>query len=169
MKNIFSKQRGIGLLEVMIALLVLGIGVLGVMALQTTALKNTDSSAWSSQATIQVYGMFDLLRLNRDQSGAVDSDLLTSSSNNGWAQGTLTPDQRDDNTLGTLDDWLSSLKETVAPDAQGKVHCIKQDRKTPRPVGALFEVINVCTVGVRWDDSRAGGDKNRTIEITFPL
>jgi len=163
------KLHGMSLLEVMIALLVLGIGVLGVMALQATALKNTDSSAWSSQATIQIYGMFDLLRLNRDQSGAVDSELLTPSGNNGWAQGTLTPDQRDDSTLGTLDDWLSSLKETVAPDAQGKVHCVKEDRKTPRPIGASFQFINLCTVGVRWDDSRAGGDKDRTIEMTMPL
>jgi len=164
------KLHGMSLLEVMIALLVLGIGVLGVMALQATALKNTDSSAWSSQATIQIYGMFDLLRLNRDQSGTVDPELLTpSTNNNGWAQGTLMPDQRNDSTLGTLDDWLSSLKETVAPDAQGKVHCVTQDRKTPRPVGAPFKVINVCTVGVRWDDSRAGGDKDRIIEMTLPL
>jgi len=167
--RIDQRQYGIGLLEVMIALLVLGIGVLGVMALQATALKNADSSAGSSQATIQIYGMFDLLRLNRDQSGAVDPNLLTPSSNHGWATGTLTPDQRDDSTLGSLDDWLSSLKETVAPNAQGKVHCVKEDRKTPRPASDLLQFINLCTVGVRWDDSRAGGDKERTIEMTMPL
>jgi len=169
MRHNAMKQRGISLLEVMIALLVLGVGVLGVMALQATALKNTDSSAWSSQATIQIYGMFDLLRLNRDQSGAVDPDLLTPSNNNGWAKGTLSPDQRDDSTLGSLDDWLSSLKETVNINAEGKVQCVKQDRKTPRPIGASFQFINLCTVGIRWDDSRAGGDKDRIIEITMPL
>jgi len=163
-------QRGMSLMEVMVTLLVLGAGVLGIMALQTTTLKNVDSSAWSSQATVQVYAMFDLLRSRRDAIGTVDSRLLTPSNNDGWAQSQITPQQRNHNELGSLEDWLAGLKETVGADAWGKVHCVSRERQTPRPVGVPLKIINQCTVGIRWDDSHADGKSTRrTVEMTLPL
>jgi len=158
------RQRGVGLLEVMIAVLVLGIGVLGVLGLQTVALKNTDSSALSSQATIQVYAMFDLLRANNNKKEGglgVPPALQTdwdSASGSGSTQ------------VGTLNHWLASLQTTLGPDAKGKVQCEggKYGAKT-------FQRVNKnekCIVGVQWNDSRAraeGEEKIRTIEIGILL
>ena len=58
-------QRGAGLLEVLIAVLVMGIGLLGIAALQATALRNAQSSMERSQAVVQAYAILDSMRLCR--------------------------------------------------------------------------------------------------------
>jgi len=140
------RQRGVGLMEVMIAVLVLGIGVLGVMALQTVALKNTDSSALSSQATIQVYAMFDLLRAKNDKKEGGTGVPLAWTTRGQWEKGN---GSRSATHLGTVEDWLASLQETLGPDAKGLVAC---DPDAYYGVGATKNT--KCTVGVRWNDSR---------------
>src|SRR5690606_8210568 len=60
-----NTQAGVGLLEVMISVLILGIGLLGIAAMQATALRNGQSSLERTQAVIQTYAVLDLLRANR--------------------------------------------------------------------------------------------------------
>lgn len=57
-------QCGFTLLEVLIALLVLSIGLLGLAALQTVGLKFTHESYQRTQAVIQAYDMLDRIRAN---------------------------------------------------------------------------------------------------------
>lgn len=57
-------QCGFTLLEVLIALLVLSIGLLGLAALQTIGLKFTHESYQRTQAVIQAYDMLDRIRAN---------------------------------------------------------------------------------------------------------
>ena len=52
MKIIRKQQRGVGLIEVMIALLVLAIGVLGYAGMQLTALKAAEDANNRAQATL---------------------------------------------------------------------------------------------------------------------
>lgn len=61
-----SKQRGISLLEVMIALIVLSIGLLGLAQLQMTGIKQNQDAWLRSQATNLTYDMLDRLRANRN-------------------------------------------------------------------------------------------------------
>jgi len=151
------RQRGVGLLEVMIAVLVLGIGVLGVMALQTVAMKNTDSSAMRSQATVQIYAMFDLLRANNSKKTGGISNL--SAFETAWTKASSS------GSVGTLDHWLTSLKENLGPDAQGRVSCTKGTYgESP---GSNENA--VCTVGVRWNDERAGGKAEEFVELEILL
>lgn len=58
------RQRGIGLLEVLIALLLLSVGVLGATLLQLTALGYTTSAAHTTQASFIAYDMLDRMRAN---------------------------------------------------------------------------------------------------------
>lgn len=58
----FIKQQGVSLLEVLIAVLVLGIGLLGVAGLQTTSLRNVQSSYERSQAVILMDMLAETLR-----------------------------------------------------------------------------------------------------------
>jgi len=53
---------GAGLLEVLVAVLILGIGLLGVAATQSVALKASQVSTMRSQAIIEGYGMLDAIR-----------------------------------------------------------------------------------------------------------
>lgn len=60
-------QAGFSLLEVLIAVLVLAIGVLGAVLLQTNALRYSASAADQTQATFIAYDMLDRMRANSAQ------------------------------------------------------------------------------------------------------
>lgn len=143
-----GSQRGVGLIEVMIAVLVLAIGVLGVAALQSLTLKNSAGSASRTQASIQIYSMLDIIRSDSANLGTYNTNIYVAGDGTG--------------TAGTMAGWLDGLKTTVAPDAKGKVICI---------AGTM-----TCTVGVQWCDSNMTGgntciDAAHTphIEITSQL
>lgn len=57
-------QQGMTLVEVLVALVILGVGLLGAAALQLNALKYTDSARMTSQASFIAYDMMDRIRAN---------------------------------------------------------------------------------------------------------
>jgi type IV pilus assembly protein PilV len=59
--------RGFTLLEVLVAVLVLSIGLLGLAGLQTYGLRNNHSAFLRSQAVVMAYDAFDRMRGNREQ------------------------------------------------------------------------------------------------------
>lgn len=125
-------QRGASLIEVLVAVLVMAIGLLGIAAMQTAALRNNQSALERSQAVIQSYAILDAMRANRAQAlaGAYNTGALTCVVP--AAGGTLA--QND------LAAWMQSVHNTLGSDACGQVSC---------PAGAP------CTVAVRWNDIRA--------------
>ena len=138
-----KSQHGVGLIEVMIAVLVLAIGILGQAALQAITLRNTGNSASRTQATIQVYSMMDIIRADRTNLGTYNTNIYADGDGSG--------------APGSMMGWLDSLKTTVAPDARGRVIC-DADTMT-------------CNVGVEWGDARAtgGSDTPTAISITSQL
>ncbi|UAW97908.1 type IV pilus modification protein PilV [Halopseudomonas nanhaiensis] len=63
-------QLGVSLLEVLIAVLVLAIGVLGAAQLQLSALRYNASAAHTTQASFIAYDMLDRMRANADDLAA---------------------------------------------------------------------------------------------------
>ena len=59
-----QNQHGVGLIEVLIALLLLAIAVLGFSAMQLTALKATDESVMRSRAITMMRGASEMMRAN---------------------------------------------------------------------------------------------------------
>ncbi len=70
-----QKHTGFSLLEVLVALLVLSVGLLGLAALQTVGLKFNTQSYQRTQAVLQAYDMIDRIRANpvARKTGAYDS------------------------------------------------------------------------------------------------
>lgn len=137
--RIRNSQAGVGLLEVLISVLILAIGILGIAALQAITLKNAGSAASRTQASIQVYSMFDIIRGNRTNIAGFNTNTFRAGSGSGAA--------------GSLEGWLDSLQTTVAPDATGRVICAADTQ--------------ICEVGVRWSDERAtGGSQTQQIVIS---
>lgn len=146
------RQRGSSLLEVLIAVLVLAIGMLGMAALQAVTLKNSNSSAARSQAVIQTYSLFDTLRLNRElaKSGGYNVSTFT------CKQAAAAADDPDDTTdYSVFNAWLGRVQSSLGDDkACARIECDDQS----------------CTVGIKWNDSRgSGGEKALEIETTSGL
>lgn len=77
-----EQQKGVGLIEVMVALIVLAIGILGFIMLQIRALEATSESSQRVQAINIARDLAERIRVNRD--GWVDSktkSYLTEMSN----------------------------------------------------------------------------------------
>ncbi len=64
--SISSKQQGIGLVEVVVALLLLAVAVLGFSALNMVSIKATDDSVLIANANTMMRGLSEDLRLNPD-------------------------------------------------------------------------------------------------------
>jgi type IV pilus assembly protein PilV len=62
-----NRQRGVSLVESMIALLVISIGLLGIAALQITSMKQNNSALHHSQAVWIGYNIADRIRANFTQ------------------------------------------------------------------------------------------------------
>jgi type IV pilus assembly protein PilV len=137
-----SRQRGVGLVEVLISVLVLSVGMLGMAGLQTSTLRNNESSLQRGMAVVKAYYIADVMRADR---------LAAVNGNYDLAIGDAAP-------VGTSfaarsrSDWRASLQTSLGPDATGSIDC-----NGP-----------VCQVVVRWDDSRASGGLNQqqvTVEV----
>lgn len=129
-----AHQRGVSLLEVMIAVLIMGIGMLGIAAMQSTALRNSQSSLERSQAVILAYSMFDSMRANRTVALAGGYDMAKTCTP--IATGSLADNDR----RAWLENMRSSRVLGEGVETCGQIAC---------PANSP------CTVTVFWDDSRA--------------
>ena len=133
--------RGVGLIEVLVAVLVLAIGLLGVAAMQATALRNSQSSLERSQGVMHVYTILDAMRANPDaaRTGGYNIGMTCAPP---AASSLVTSDQRE---------WITTLQQNLGDTACGQVNC----------VGA------VCTITVQWNDSRgSAGNVAQTLSTT---
>lgn len=64
--NTIKSQKGVGLIEVLVALLLLGIGILGFVALQYRAVESTSEAINRVQAINIARDMAERIRVNRD-------------------------------------------------------------------------------------------------------
>ncbi len=69
-----NRQRGFSLIEVLVAVLILAIGLLGVASMQLTSLKVNQGAYYRSQASILANDILDRMRANREAylNGAYD-------------------------------------------------------------------------------------------------
>lgn len=136
------KSNGFSMIEVLVAVLLLSIGLLGVAALQTNALKSNLSALQRSQANMLSYFMMDAMRANRAAAMIGSYDLGKTCA--APATGTLITN--DQNV------WINALKANLGNHSTtcGEITC---------------NTLN-CTVKVYWDDSRSlGGTTTQFVEI----
>ena len=127
------QMAGVGLVEVLIAVVILAFGMLGIAAMQATSLRNSQSALERSQATVQTYAILDAMRANLSVARIGGYDLTTMTC--------AVPDADPANLAANdLHDWIASLKATLGDN----------DRTCAQIVcGSL-----ACDIKVQWDDSR---------------
>jgi len=141
-----SPQLGFTLVEVLVALVVLGVGLLGVAKMVLSAVKADDSAYMRSQATQFAYGVLDLMRAN--QTAAIAGSYSYPDTRAVASPGvTCTSASCSTATLAQWDvyDWQNRLA-AVVPAGYG---AITVTQNAPAAGSTLV------TVTVFWNDSRA--------------
>jgi type IV pilus assembly protein PilV len=129
----YRKCRGLTLVEILIALLVLSIGLLGLAALQTTSLSFNTSSYYRTQATALAYDFADRMRANR-------------------------PDALDDQYLVAFQDPPPACgANVVAGDVPQQDIASWRNAlacRIPQSTGSITRIGNEFTVTVQWNDTQ---------------
>lgn len=146
------KQSGFTLLEVLVAMLVLSIGLLGLAGLMASSMRNNQSAYHSTQATWLAYDILDRMRANR--AGALAGEYAAA------------------NALGS-----PATCSTTAPTGSIAARDIggwKNMIACALPVGDGAIIVTPAnrrvSVTVQWNDSRAtNGVSNRQLTVESQL
>lgn len=145
-------MRGMSLVEVLISVLILGVGLLGVAAMQALALRSGQGSLESSQAVMQTTSIIEAMRANRDNVASYVYDGTTSCATVPAATGSLA--DYDKNA------WVTALKATIGSGVGDDSTCGKIES-----LGG-----DGYRITVQWNDTRAdsktGNDKRQVITET---
>ena len=132
------RQNGFTLLEVLVAMVIVSIGLVGLAGLMMTSAKNNQSAYYRSQASWMAYDIIDRIRANRgaatNGSGAYNIALGVSPS--GCSASVPATD---------LCQWKNSELAIGLPSGDGLVSVAGSGSAA------------VVSVTVRWDDSRGLG------------
>ncbi|AHF02802.1 pilus modification protein PilV [Marichromatium purpuratum 984] len=130
------------MIEVLVAVVILSIGLLGISGLQIRALKNNQSALHRNAAIIHAYSITEAMRAVPKRAKAGDFDI------------TLSQDSPTGSSFPAvaLAKWRERIDKSLGDGATGSVSCTG----------------NSCTIIVQWDDSRgtSGSDQQQfTIEL----
>ncbi|MDT3718949.1 type IV pilus modification protein PilV [Pseudomonas oryzihabitans] len=127
-----QKQTGATLIEVLVAMVILAIGLLGLAGLQTVSVQSNHGAYYRSQATILANDMAERMRANRAAALAGNytiSSFPDSSSSNALSSDSVQRDRAQ---------WLNTLATTL-----------------PQGTGTIVTDGNIVTISIRWEDARA--------------
>lgn len=146
------KQSGFTLLEVLVAMLVLSIGLLGLAGLMASSMRNNQSAYHSTQATWFAYDILDRMRANR--AGALAGGYSAANAlGSPAACSTAAPA----GSIAAQD--ISGWKNMIAcalPEGDGSIVVNGANRRV--------------TVTVQWNDSRAtNGVSNQQLIVESQL
>jgi type IV pilus assembly protein PilV len=131
--TVHPAQHGYSLIEVLIALAVLSIGLLGLAALQTASLRVGHDSYQRTQATLLAYDMADRMRANR--AGVTAGNYITVGANKDCTQLVCNASE-----LAAYDitSWNTALSEKLS-QGQGTI--------------AFNNATSIHTITVRWNEN----------------
>ncbi|SHM06067.1 type IV pilus modification protein PilV [Rhodanobacter sp. OK091] len=148
-----SAQSGAGLIEVLVAVLVLSIAFLGIAALQAMSLSTNNSAMARSMVTVASYSILDAMRAD-----------LSNAANHGYdgavtANACAAPAGASALASAQLVQWCGELGQTLGASANttGTILCN----------AAAGTTTAYCIITVQFDDSRAGvGGTNKQKIVT---
>lgn len=156
------KQTGFSLLEVLIALAVLSIGLLGLAALQSLGLRFSNQSLQQTQATMLAYDIIDRMRANPLQLAAsayagIDTSSNTYTATTDCAANPCTPAEM---RLFDLEQWQGNIGALLTK-GQGQIELMAD--------GITHRVTITWSEQLQGDDSQAQGDVERPMLLRMDV
>jgi len=159
-----NKNTGFTLIEVLIAMLVLAVGLLGLAGLQATSLKNNQSAYNRSQATQLAYDMADRIRSNLTEANKLATSTYVTINPNAAAA------QADCKTVSTTCTPADLAQNDLA---QWYQDLITLPSVTTTPTTTRIDVdvaTRIYTITIIWDDDHDGdATNNPTFQTKFKL
>lgn len=158
--QVLSRQRGVSLIEVMIAVLIFSIGLIGLAGLLVMATRSNHAAYLRTQVTFLASGMADRMRAN--PVGVWNGDYDTSYPNtttNACTTG-CTPAALAEHDQGMwssqLKTFLPSAAATIACDASGAGYAPTADQLAMRPPYG-----GNCKMTIKWTEQKEGDKDHR--------
>ncbi len=129
-KIIHLPAKGFTMVELLVAVLVLSIGLLGLAGLQAAGLRNNQSAYLRSQATILAYDVADRMRANQAAAAAGAYNIALGAAGGG---GSVAADD--------LTEWKNNMAALL-----------------PSGDGSVTNNVGKFTILVQWDDNRDAND-----------
>ena len=121
-------QAGVSMIEVLVAIIILSVGLLGLAGLQTAGLMHNQSASFRSTASVMAYGILDSMRANRIEAGAGSYNHL-------------------------LEDAVPAVETISGQDVSNWLNELAL--RLPEGLGSIdVDADNKVTVLIQWDDSR---------------
>lgn len=136
-------QQGVGLIEVLVAILLLSTSLMALAAMQMRSLQYNKTSYFESQANILVTDIIDRMRVNSANNAAYNVAM-------GPVTGTAVNPTVLPNAAADIDQWRRLIAANL-PNGQGAISC----------VGAPI----TCTITIQWDNlNNATGAGQGTVD-----
>lgn len=150
-----KKNAGFTLIEVLIAMLVLAIGLLGLAGLQASSLRNNQSAYHRSQATQLAYDIADRMRANSvDAEKFAGSNYIMVQPVNATAKPNCTAVAGVCSTADMAENDLKEWNDAVTGTL-------------PSGQGTLVQGSSIYSITISWDDNRDGN--NLSFQMSFQL
>jgi type IV pilus assembly protein PilV len=142
MKNIIH-QRGVGLIEVLVTLLILSTSLITLTAMQNRSLQFNQMAYFRSQANIMAYDILDRIRLNRLNLDAYDVALAAFGGGSAPATGNM--------VATDIYQWRQGIDARI-PGGQGGIECDNATR--------------ICNITISWSEINSVAETNDEDEST---
>lgn len=146
--------RGASLVEILVAVLVLSVGLLGLASLQVRALRGSHSSVQRTQAVISAQYLLDLMRVDRQ--AALRGDYNTPEAPS-WlcaAPTTSAPGLASSESQA----WFAQVKSQLGR-AGDSTTCVR----------VACDAWGLCNLDLRWDDSASAGLPDQRLSLQTRL
>lgn len=137
-KHIFwVKQKGMGMIEVLVSVLVMSVGLMSLAGLQISSVNNASVSYTNTQAIFALQDMVGLLLSSLPAAKAGDFNIATNPDNSLKALSDLTaPTPSSSQSVKTRYYWLQNLSD-VLPNAKASLNC---------------DAVGACVIKVQFND-----------------
>lgn len=140
--------RGFTLLEVLIALFVFSLGLLGVAGLMVVSVKTNNSAYLRTQASFLAQSMADRMRANTGKTNSYNGDYDASTASSSYCTGNCTPDQLVDRDRAA---WSQQMIDSL-PNPTANINCVGNVLGTPTTSGAST-YDGLCTFTIQWTEA----------------